>query len=189
MFRLIGFLVLFTLTAGGFMFVDYKMSARWSGREDAQGLTFREYLGGLSGRIAGLGGGGTGGMPTGLSDMLPKPPEGWKARPVEAGDIDGFLPKNGKKADKAGVAAVKAMVEGEAGSGVEVAALTYHKGDRKLIIKAIRYPNVIFTSGTAIQQRLELQSKTAEFRGTEFGTVRVGLDAGRRADGLLALQD
>ena len=175
MFRLIGFLVLFTLTAGGFMFVDYKMSARWSGREDAQGLTFREYLGGLSGRIAGLGGGGTGGMPTGLSDMLPKPPEGWKARPVEAGDIDGFLPKNGKKADKAGVAAVKAMVEGEAGSGVEVAALTYHKGDRKLIIKAIRYPNVIFTSGTAIQQRLELQSKTAEFRGTEFGTVR-GLD-------------
>ena len=54
MFRLIGFLVIFTLTAGGFMFVDYKMSARWSGREDAGGLTFREYLGGLSGRISRL---------------------------------------------------------------------------------------------------------------------------------------
>lgn len=176
MFRLIGFLVIFTLTAGGFMFVDYKMSARWSGREDAGGLTFREYLGGLSGRISRLGGGGgTGGMPTKLADMLPKPPEGWKARPVEAGDTDGFLPKNGKNADKAGVAAVKAMAGGEAGSGVELAALTYEKGDRKLIVKAIRYPNVIFTSPASMPQRLELQAKTAEFRGTEFATVR-GLD-------------
>ena len=176
MFRLIGFLVIFTLTAGGFIFVDYKMSARWSGREEAGGLTFRDYLGGLSGRISGLGGGrGTGGMPTKLADMLPKPPEGWKTRPVEAGDTDGFLPKSGKNADKAGVAAVKAMAGGEAGSGVELAALTYEKGDRKLIVKAIRYPNVIFTSPASMDQRLELQTKTAEFRGTEFATVR-GLD-------------
>ena len=56
MFRLFGFLVMFTLTAGGYMFVDYKMSARWAGREDAEGLTFSEYLSGLSGRLAGLGG-------------------------------------------------------------------------------------------------------------------------------------
>lgn len=175
MFRLLGFLVMFTLTAGGFMVVDYKMSARWAGREDAEGLTFREYLGGLSGRIAGLGAGGSNGMPTKLADMLPKPPEGWKVRPVEAGDTDGFLPKNSKKADKAGVAAVAAMAKGEAGSGVEVAALTYEKGDRKLIVKAIRYPNVIFTSFMAMQQRMELQMQTAEFRGTEFATVR-GLD-------------
>ena len=175
MFRLLGFLVMFALTAGGFMFVDYKMSARWAGREEAEGLTFREYLGGLSGRLAGLGGGGSKGMPTKLADMLPKPPEGWKARPVEAGDIDGFLPKNSKKADKNGVAAVTAMAKGEAGSGVEVVALTYEKGDRKLIVKAVRYPNVIFTSMAAMPQRLELQMQTAEFRGTEFATVR-GLD-------------
>ena len=175
MFRLLGFLVMFSLTAGGFMFVDYKMSARWAGREDAEGLTFREYLGGLSGRIAGLGGGGSNGMPTKLADMLPKPPEGWKVRPVEAGDIDGFLPKNGKKADKGGVAAVTAMAKGEAGSGVEVVALTYEKGDRKLIVKALRYPNLIFTSMAAMPQRLELQMQIAEFRGTEFATVR-GLD-------------
>ena len=140
MFRLLGFLVMFTLTAGGFMVVDYKMSARWAGREDAEGLTFREYLGGLSGRIAGLGAGGSNGMPTKLADMLPKPPEGWKVRPVEAGDTDGFLPKNSKKADKAGVAAVAAMAKGEAGSGVEVAALTYEKGDRKLIKAGFEIP-------------------------------------------------
>lgn len=175
MFRLLGFLVMFALTAGGFMVVDYKMSARWAGREDAAGLTFRDYLGGLPDRLAGLGGGGSGGMPTRLADMLPKPPEGWKARPVEAGDADGFLPKNGKKADKNGVAAVTAMTRGEAGSGTEVAALTYEKGDRKLIVKAVRYPNVIFTSMAAMPQRLELQMQTAQFRGTEFATVR-GLD-------------
>lgn len=175
MFRLLGFLVTFALAAGGFMFVDYKMSARWAGREDAEGLTFREYLSGLSGRISGLSGASVGGMPSQLSSMLPKPPEGWTVRPVEAGDTDGFLPKESNKADKAGTAAVKAMVEGDAGSGVEVAALTYQKGDRKLIIKAVRYPNLIFTSMAAMQQRLDLQMKTAEFRGTEFATVR-GLD-------------
>lgn len=176
MFRLLGFLVMFALTAGGFMFVDYKMSARWAGREDAEGLTFREYLGGLSGRIAGLGSAASAnGMPTRLADMLPKAPEGWTSRPVEAADIEGFLPKNSKKADKAALAMLKAMAEAEAGEGTEVAALTYQKGDRKLIIKAVRYPNVIFTSSMAMQQRMELQMQTAEFRGTEFATVR-GLD-------------
>jgi hypothetical protein len=174
--RLIGFLVMFSLTAGGYMFVDYKMSARWAGREDGEGLTIREYLSGLSGRIGGLGGAASAnGLPTKLADMLPKPPEGWKTRPVEAKDIDGFLPKNDKKADREAVAALKKMVDDQSGDGTEVAALTYEKGDRKLIIKAVRYPNVIFTSFMAMQQRIELQMMTAEFRGTEFGTVR-GLD-------------
>ena len=176
MFRLLGFLAMFSLTAGGFMFVDYKMSARWAGREDAEGLTFREYLGGLSGRLAGLGSAASAnGLPTRLADMLPKAPEGWTARPVEAADIDGFLPKSTKKANKDALATLKAMATTEAGKGAELAALTYEKGDRKLIVKAIRYPNVIFTSFMAMQQRMELQMQTAEFRGTEFATVR-GLD-------------
>jgi hypothetical protein len=172
--RLLGFLFMFCLTAGGYMFIDYKMSARWAGREDAEGLTFTEYLSGLSGRVAGLtGSASANGMPTRLADMLPKPPEGWKVRPVEAADIDGFLPKSTKKADKDALAALKKMAEAE--DGAEVAALTYEKGDRKLIIKAIRYPNIIFTSLMAMQQRMELQMMTAQFRGTEFATVR-GLD-------------
>ncbi len=176
MLRLFGFLFMFTLTAGGYMFVDYKMSARWAGREDAKGLTFTEYLGGLSGRIAGLTGAAAAtGLPVKLADMLPKPPEGWKVRPVEAADIDGFLPKSERKADGTALAALKTMAKADSADGAEVVALTYEKGDRKLIIKATRYPNVIFTGAVALQQRIELQTVTAQFRGTEFATVR-GLD-------------
>ena len=176
MFRLIGFLVMFTATAGGYMVFDYKMSARWSGREDAEGLTFSEYLSGLSGRIAGLGGSAAAaGLPTRLADMLPKPPEGWTMRPTEAADVDGFLPKSTRKADKDAIAAVKKVGQTEGGSGTEVAVVTYEKGDRKIVIKAIRYPNIIFTSFAAMQQRMELQMAATQFRGTEFMTVR-GLD-------------
>lgn len=159
------------------MYFDYRMASRWAAKDDADGLTFTEYLSGLSGRLANLGGGAAAapGMPTQLADMLPKPPEGWAVRAVDPADIDGFLPKSGKKSDPGGVAAIKAMVAGEAGSGVEVVAATYEKGDRKLIVKAVRYPNVIFSGTAATQQRIELQMMTAQFRGTEFATVR-GLD-------------
>ncbi|MDP3198123.1 hypothetical protein [Tabrizicola sp.] len=176
MFRLIGFLVMFTATAGGYVFFDYKMSARWSGREDTEGLTFTEYLSGLSGRLAGLGGSAAAtGLPTKLVDMMPKPPEGWTVRPTEAADVEGFLPKSTKKADKKAVAAVTKVGQTDGGSGTEVVALTYEKGDRKVVVKAVRYPNIIFTSFAAMQQRMELRMMTAEFRGTEFMTVR-GLD-------------
>ena len=175
MLRLIGFLFMFALTAGGYMYFDYKMSARWAGSEDAEGLTFSEYLSGLSGRIGGLSGSASAaGLPSKLADMLPRPPEGWTVRPVEPADIDGFLPKD-KKADKTAVATLKAMAEAVSGKGTEVAAFTYEKGDRKLVVKATRYPNIIFTSFMAMQQRMELQMMAAEFRGTEFMTVR-GLD-------------
>ena len=176
MFRLIGFLVMFVITAGGYLFFDYRMSARWSGKEDADGLTFTEYLSGLSGRLGNLGGSAAAaGLPTRLADMLPKPPEGWIVRPVDPKDVEGFLPKSSKNADKAGVSAVTGMAAAATASGTEVAALTYEKGDRKLIIKATRYPNIIFTSFAAMQQRFELQMITAQFRGTEFASVR-GLD-------------
>lgn len=176
MFRLIGFLVMFSATAVGAMFVDYRMSAKWSGREEAQGLTFSDYLSGLSGRIAGLtGSAAASGLPTKLADMLPKPPEGWTVRPTEAADVEGFLPKSKGKADKAAVALVTSVGKTDGGSGTEVAALTYEKGDRKVVIKAMRYPNVIFTSPASIEQRTELQAMSAQFRGTEFLTVR-GLD-------------
>lgn len=176
MLRLLGFLFMFSLTAGGFMFVDYKMSARWSGREESDALTFSEYLGGLSGRLSSLGGASAaGGMPTKLADMLPKPPEGWTARPVAAADLEGFLPKSERKADPDALRAVRQMAQADGGSGTETVVLTYEKGDRKLIIKAVRYPNVIFTSDASLPQRIELRTQTAAIRGTEFATVR-GLD-------------
>ncbi len=176
MFRLIGFLALFSATAGGYLYTDYKMSARWSGQDDADGLTFTEYLSGFADRLAGLGGSAAAaGLPTRLVDMLPTPPEGWTVRPTVAEDVAGFLPKSTKKADKAALAAVKAVGDAKADSGTEIAALTYEKGDRKVVIKAVRYPNVIFSSDASIPQRTELQAKGAQFRGTEFMTVR-GLD-------------
>ena len=176
MLRLIGFFVMFSATAGGAVYFDYKMSAKWSGREEAEGLTFTEYVSGISGRLAGLtGSAAAAGMPTRLADMLPKPPEGWTVRLTEAADVEGFLPKSSKKADKKAVAAVSQMGKTDADSGTEVAALTYEKGDRKVVIKAVRYPNVIFTSFASMEQRSELQATTAQFRGTEFMTVR-GLD-------------
>lgn len=176
MFRLIGFLFLVALTAGGYLAFDYKMSSRWSGKDGGEGLTFSEYLSALPGRLGNLGGAASAaGLPTKLADMLPKAPDGWTVRPVDPKDTEGFLPKSTKKADKAGIAAIDAMATTTTESGTEVAALTYEKGDGKLIIKATRYPNVIFTSTASMQQRFDLQTTTAQFRGTEFATVR-GLD-------------
>lgn len=159
------------------MYLDYQTSARRAEKAGADAPTFQQYLAALPTRLSNLGNGAASaaGLPTRLADMLPKAPDGWKSRPVEEGDIDGFLPKDTRKADKKGVAAVKGMVTAESGSGVEVASLTYEKGDRRLIIKAVRYPDAIFTSPASIKERLDLQMKSAEFRGTEFATVR-GLD-------------
>lgn len=176
MFRLLGFFLTFAIVTGGYMFVDYRMSARWAGAEDADGLTFSEYLSGLSGRLAGLGGASAaGGLPSRLSEMLPVAPEGWTTRAVEASDIDGFLPKGKKAADPVATGVLQKLTEVDTGAGVEVAAATYESGKQKVIVKAIRYPNIIFTSFMAMQQRMELQMQTAAFRGTEFATVR-GLD-------------
>jgi hypothetical protein len=174
--RLVGSLLMVVITAGGYMYLDFKMSSRWASSEDAEGLTLTEYLGGLSGRIGGLGGSASAsGLPTRLADMLPKPPEGWTVRPTVAEDIEGFLPKDRKKVDKKALSYVQKMAVADSGKGVEAVALTYEKGDRKVVIKAVRYPNFIFTSFMAMQQRFELQMRAAEYRGTEFMSVR-GLD-------------
>jgi hypothetical protein len=164
------------VAAGGYMYYDFRMASRWASAEDKDGLTVAEYLDGLSGRVKRLAGSGTtSGLPTKLADMLPKPPEGWTVRPAVAEDVEGFLPKSEKKADKAALAYVKAVAEADQGRGVEAVALTYEKGSRKVLVKAVRYPNVIFTSQNAPEQREELQATRARFRGTEFMTVR-GLD-------------
>ena len=177
MIRILGTFLLMATTAGGYMFYDFKMSARLAGGEGADSLTFPEYLSGLSGRIAGLTGGAAraDGLPTKLADMLPRAPEGWTIRAVAASDIEPFLPKESKKADKAAVSALNALLSTETGEGTETATLVYEKGDRTLLVQAVRYPNQIFTGATALQQRQALQERSAQFRGTEFMTVR-GLD-------------
>lgn len=177
MIRILGTFLLMATTAGGYMFYDFKMSARLAGGDGADSLTFQEYLSGLSGRIAGLTGGTAraDGLPTKLAGMLPRPPEGWKARAVAETDVEPFLPKDSKKADKAAVSALNTLVKTDSGEGTETAIVVYEKGDRTVLVQAVRYPNQIFTGATALQQRQELQERSAQFRGTEFMTVR-GLD-------------
>ena len=176
MIRLVGFLVLVVITAGGYMYLDYRMASRWARSGDADGLTVGEYLGGLSGRISGLtGSASASGLPTRVADMLPKPPEGWTVRASVPEDVAAFLPKAEGKADRKALDYVKAVGLVEQASGMEAVALTYEKGDRKVLVKAVRYPNIIFTSATAVQQKFDLQMRGAAFRGTEFATVR-GLD-------------
>ncbi len=176
MIRLLGTLFLLTATAGGYMFYDYKMSARLAGGAAAETMTFSSYLSHLSGRVAGLSGAASAsGLPTKLADMLPRPPEGWKARAVAPEDVDPFLPASKKKADKAAVAALQSMLKADPDEGTEVATLAFQKGDRTVLVRAVRYPNLIFTGFAALEQRANLQNMGAQFRGTEFMTVR-GLD-------------
>jgi hypothetical protein len=174
--RLIGTLLMLTITAGGYMYYDFRMSSRLAGGAEAKGLTFNEYISGLPDRLAGFSGAASaGGLPTRLGEMLPKPPEGWTVHAVTAEDIKPFLPNSKGKADKAAVSALEALASAESGQGTEVAALAYKKGDRTVLVRAVRYPNLVFTSTAALAERAELQSISAEFRGTDFMTVR-GLD-------------
>lgn len=176
MIRLFGFLAIFVITSGGYLYFDFKMASRWASSDKSEGLTVAEYLTEIPGRISGLmGSTSASGLPTKLVNMLPKPPAGWTVRPTVPEDLSGFLPKSDKKADREAVAYLERLVADDQGSGVDTVGLTYEKGDRKVLIKATRYPNFVFTSVKAIQQRIELQQMAAQFRGTEFMTVR-GLD-------------
>jgi hypothetical protein len=174
--RILGTFLMLAITAGGYMFYDFKLSARLAQQSGADSLEFPDYLSGLPGRIAGLtSAAAADGLPSRLAEMLPRPPEGWKVRAVAPADVEPFLPSNAGKADKAAVTALKALVSPDAGEGTETAVLAYEKGERTVLIQAVRYPNQIFTGPTALQQRQDLQAKSAQFRGTEFMTVR-GLD-------------
>ena len=175
MLRIVGFLLTFTLGLSGFFVVDYTMAKRWASAEDSKGLTLTEYLGGLSGRLSGGSAASASGLPSALAEMLPTAPDGWTVRPAEPDDIDVFLPK--KRADAPADARkyVASVGKPRGGPGVEAVVLTYEKGDRRVVINAVRYPDLIFTSFKAMQQRMELQMVQPEYASRAFMTVR-GLD-------------
>ncbi len=166
-----------TIGAGGFLALDYNMARQLADSEEEDGgLTVREYLGGLSVRIASVtGSAATPGLPSALQDMLPKPPEGWTVRPATADDVTGFLPRDAGAGEAKARDLVFAMVNDKVDGAAEVVILAYERRDRRVIVKAVRYPDVIFTSDMAIQQRFDLQMKAAEYRGISSMTVR-GLD-------------
>jgi hypothetical protein len=173
--RLVGLFLTFALGTGGFVAVDYTMAKRRASAEDSEGLTFTEYLGGLSSQLTQGLSSGDSGLPSALADMMPAAPEGWTVRPTVAKDIEVFLPKNRDDASADARKYVEAMGKARGASGVEVTILTYEKGERRVVIKAMRYPDRIFTSFTAMQQRMELQMRQPEYSSRDVMTVR-GLD-------------
>lgn len=176
MLRLIGFLAMLVVGGGSFLALDYSMARKLLSTGDGNDLTLSEYLGELSGRITRVtSSSAPPGLPTDLQDMLPKPPEGWTVRPAVASDVDGFLPRGGVEVDPKARDLVQDMVNETVANAAEVVILTYERGERRVIVKAVRYPDVIFTSLMAMQQRYELQTQTAAFLEVSAMTVR-GLD-------------
>lgn len=176
MLRLIGFLVMAVIGLGGFLTLDYNMARQFATEADEEIPTFQDYLGGLSGRLASISASSASpGQPRDLIDMMPKPPEGWTVRPAVAEDVAGFQPKSNRDGDPEARKLITAIGSPKAAYKAEAIVLTYEKGNQKVVVKAARYPDSIFTGQARMQERSELQSRTAMFRGLSFMTVR-GLD-------------
>jgi hypothetical protein len=168
---------MFCIASGGFLALDYKMARQLVTAADEEAdLPIRDYLGGLYGRIASLArSADPSGLPRNLADMLPRPPEGWTVRPAVADDVEVFMPRAGGKGEALARDLVKDMVNAKVRDAAEVAILTYERGERRVIVKAVRYPDVIFSGAMATEQRLALQTQGASYRGLSTMTVR-GLD-------------
>jgi hypothetical protein len=175
--RLIGLLSMFSIAAGGFLVLDYNMARQLVTAADEEAdLPIRDYLGGLSGRIASLArSADPSGLPRDLADMLPRPPEGWTVRPATKDDTQPFLPRAAGTGEALALGLVADMVNAKVPDAAEVAILTYERGERRVIVKAVRYPDVIFSGVMATDQRLALQTTAAAYRGLFTMTVR-GLD-------------
>lgn len=171
--RLMGFLMMAVIGLGGFLTIDYSMASQRLEAEEEKRLSFQDYLGGLSVRLASIT--ASSGSPGALTDMLPRPPEGWTVRPTEADDVKIFLPRNSRDGDPEARKLVTTIGSPKALYKADVVVLTYEKGDQKVVVKAARYPDSIFTGIASMQRRTELQSRSAMFRGLSFMTVR-GLD-------------
>lgn len=176
MLRLIGFLAMLSIGGSGLLALDYSMLRQQAIAEDGDSPTVGEYLGGLSGRIASfVSSSATPGLPTALEDMLPKPPEGWTVRPALGEDVTVFLPRNRGDGEPKARDLIRNVVTARVSGAAEVVILTYERGERRVIVKAVRYPDDVFTSPKAMQRRFDLQMTGAEYRGLPVMTVR-GLD-------------
>lgn len=176
MLRLIGFLSVAAIGLSGFLVIDYSMARTAAADESEDALTVQNYLGDLSARIASFAASSpASNLPTKLADMLPRPPEGWTVRPAVAEDATTFQPRRGRDGDPVASALIETVVSGTTPSGAEAVTLTYEQGEQRVVIKAIRYPDHIFTTVAGLAQRALLQSSQAAFREIDLMTVR-GLD-------------
>jgi hypothetical protein len=174
--RLLGFLVMTCVGVGGLLVLDFNRSRQEASAEGEAAPSFRDYIGGFSERITHVtGSNGTANLPREMTEMLPRPPEGWTLRPLARKDTEVFMPRSGDSADADAVALVRSVENARAARGAEVTVQTYERGERRVIIQALRYPDAIFQGLGALDQRLELQTATARLGGRPFMSVR-GLD-------------
>jgi hypothetical protein len=146
---------MFSIAAGGFLALDYTMARQLVTEADSEAdLSIPDYLGGLSGRLASLARSvDSSDLPRDLQDMLPRPPKGWTVRPTVAEDAQGFLPREAGSGEEMARNLILDMINPKVPDAAEVAIVTYERGERRVIIKAVRYPDVIFTGAMATDQR------------------------------------
>jgi hypothetical protein len=173
--RLIGFLVMAAVGIGGVAYIDFntvRKEAVESG-EPVPGLA--DYLSSVPQRFShATGSAGGGNLPSDLAAMLPLPPEGWTVRAAALSDGEPFLPKSGQRATDEQKGIIESVLRTSAGSADELVIQTYEKGDRRLVIRAVYFPDSIF-EGDSTQERYDLQTATARSEGRPFMTLR-GLD-------------
>jgi hypothetical protein len=174
--RLFGFFLLAGVGAAGILFLDFNRTVQQAGAADEPPPSFRTYIASVPDRLASMSGSSVASDTiVALSDMLPRAPEGWTMRPLDAADIKSFLPKGRDDGDPAVIDLVKAVGNNRVEEGATVAIQAYERGERRVVIQLVRLPDRIFQQPAAIERRYDLQVQAAELRGRPFMTVR-GLD-------------
>lgn len=172
--RGLGFAVslFFSLLAGlGYLAFDFTLSNRAARAMGEEEIGFGAYVKGWVGLSSILARGDAAGapMPGELLAMLPKPPEGWQARPVEAADTAPFLTAD---LDKEQAALVRDALEENRGKGLDQARQAYQSGPSVVAFELVRYPDGIFTSFMAMATKMELEMRTAAIPAQDFMSVR-----------------
>lgn len=180
MLRWFGILVTLTVGVGGFLGLDYNLARKLAATEERPAPSFLQYLGDLKIRTVSMfsfsGSGDTASdFTTELAEMLPAPPKGWTVRAAVSEDIDGFLAKNRKDNDPEARKLIEYIGKTSAPEGIEAAVLTYEKDNQRVVIKAVRQPDNIFTDARNLSRRADLQTAKPPFLRRDFLRVR-GLD-------------
>ena len=176
MLRLFGFLVTLSIMVGAVLMLDFNSVRKQALAADQPVPDFQTYLDGLQPRIVSLLSSSDAdagpSLATDLAQMLPRAPDGWTMRPAERDDLQSFLPKEKGKLEGEAAGLIESLVKPKGPKGSSAVALVYEKGDRKIIVKAVRYPDSTFGDPAAYAALLKDDSP---FRQTSFLRVR-GLD-------------
>lgn len=176
MLRVFGILIMASMALGLFLVLDYDAARKEASAGDPVDLTVQEYLQRFPDRFASSSAtSGPQDLPRKLADMLPHAPEGWSVRPAEDGDGDVYFPKSGSEVDGAAQKLVADAASSQQPYGPPVVTLTYENGNRRVMIRAVRYDDAGFGEWAAPDDLFAAQTAAATFKAAPVITVR-GLD-------------